>query len=81
MRNRRCPEYNEPAIVVKTLLEPVLSPDSEAGSPYFREIFDVVLGTIDDDGDFLCFYMDSHRFEPWSERGTTDEKVPSKPSA
>ena len=36
-----------------------------AGSSYFREPLDIVLGIVDEEGDFLVFYLDSRRFEPF----------------
>jgi hypothetical protein len=39
----------------------------DAGSPFFQEPLDVVLGIIDRDGDFFCYHYDSRRFEPFQE--------------
>ena len=68
LQNRRLPHKNQPAIVVKILDEPVISTDNEAGSPYFLEKLDIVLGVMSNDDTFLTFYYDSSRFEPYRER-------------
>jgi hypothetical protein len=65
MKNRRSPEYGEPAIVIEVLESPVLNPGDESGTPYFREPLDIVIGTLDADSDLLCFHYDSRRFEPF----------------
>ena len=70
MKNRRRPATNQPAIVLEVLSEPVFdtSPtDSSAGTPYFREPLDIVLGLVDVDGDFIVFHYDSRRLEPFPE--------------
>lgn len=57
-----------PFIVVEVLPEPVYGGGYSAGSPYFREPLDVILGTwaVGEHGndDFICFHMDSRRFQP-----------------
>lgn len=68
--NRRWPQYNQSAIVVEVLSEPILDSSEQPGSPYFREPLDLVIGHFVDKGearsDFLTFYVDSRRFQPWS---------------
>lgn len=69
LRNRMRPKEKEPAIVVQQLEEPVLNdPDGEAGTPYYREPLDLILGVLDEDGDFICYHYDSRRFEPLEKR-------------
>ncbi len=63
MKNKRKPEYNEPAIVVEVLSEPVMENSANPGSAYFREKLDIILAVIDTDNDFLVFHYDSRRFE------------------
>ncbi len=67
LRNRRAPDYNEPAIVRAVLTEPVADEGQfgrDSGSPGFREPLTLVLGFLVDDGDFLEFYYDGRQFEP-----------------
>lgn len=65
LKNKRRPGYGEPAIVIKVLPEPILDKSGDAGSPYFREPLDLLLGVIDEDGDFIIFHYDKRRFEPF----------------
>jgi hypothetical protein len=62
MRNRTKPLDGQTAIVVEVLDEPVF-PDKDAGSQYFREPLDIVLGFLDEDGEFAQYHFDSRRFE------------------
>lgn len=65
LKNRKLPFENQPAIVVD-ILNPPLIHKEEAGSPYFREPLDILLGFIDEiDDDFVVFHFDSRRFEPY----------------
>lgn len=63
LKNRRRPQYGEPAIVVEVLQKPVFAEEAEAATPYFREPLDLILGILDTDNDFLCFHFDKRRFE------------------
>jgi hypothetical protein len=66
MKNRKRPAYGEPAIVVQVLEESVrdMQGETEAGSPYFREPLDLVIGLLgEEDNEFLLFHVDSRRFE------------------
>lgn len=63
MINKKIPGENEVGIVIEMLEEPLRDNDGrDAGSPYFREPLDLVLGVFDQDGDFITFYFDSRRF-------------------
>lgn len=67
LRNRGMPAYNEPVVVRKVLVTPVLDMCETArcsGSPYFEEPLTLVLGIIDPDGDFVELHYDGRRFEP-----------------
>lgn len=66
LKNRRRPNYDEPVIVVEVLEEPVFDIDTDASSSYFREPLDLVLGFIDQAGDFVAYYFDKRRFQPYS---------------
>lgn len=65
LQNRKLPHKNQPAIVIAILDKPVISTDEEAGSPYFLETLDIILGVIVENGTFLTYYYDSRRFEPY----------------
>jgi hypothetical protein len=68
LKNKKRPYSNQPAIVVQLLETPLINKfGEETGSPYYREPLDIVLGLFDDDGEFLMFYYDKRRFEPYSE--------------
>lgn len=60
LKNRRRPKYNEPAIVIKVLDEPIFSDETKSGSPYFREPLDIVLGVMINEK-FEIFYYDKRR--------------------
>lgn len=65
LKNRKLPYQDQPTIVVAVLDEPITESQEDAGSPYFREPLDIVLGMIDDEDTFLTFYYDSRRFEAY----------------
>jgi len=65
LKNRKLPHKNQPAIVIAILYQPVISTDKDAGTPYFLETLDIILGVIVENGTFLTFYYDSRRFEPY----------------
>jgi hypothetical protein len=71
LKNRRFPLYGQPAIIVEKLDPPILDHEEEAGSTYYREPLDVLLGILHKDGDFLIFHFDSRRFQPYQ----SDEAV------
>jgi hypothetical protein len=67
LKNRRTPEYGEPAIVTGVLPTPVFDPsETAAGSPYFQEPLNLVIGVFRED-DLLEFRVDGRRFEPLKE--------------
>lgn len=76
LRNRRWPHDDQPAIVIEVLSEPILDHSEDPGSPYYREPLDLVLGHFIDRGeargDFLTFYVDGRRFQPWSDIQNTE---------
>ncbi|TGO02682.1 hypothetical protein PN36_20705 [Candidatus Thiomargarita nelsonii] len=68
LKNKARPLFNEPAIVMQILDTPLRDQEKQdSGTPYFNEPLDLVLGLIDDDGDFVIFYYDKRRFEPYQE--------------
>ena len=46
LKNKRHPRYGQPAVVIGVLDSPILDREDEAGSAYFREPLDLVLGLI-----------------------------------
>lgn len=64
LKNRKYPAYGECGVVVKILPEPLMDAGNDAGSSYFREPLDIVLGFLDGDGDFITYHFDSRRFAP-----------------
>ena len=53
-----------PFIVVEVLDSPIFDNEDGAGSPYFHEPLDIVLGKVMDDGErFVTHYYDSRRME------------------
>ncbi|NEX23390.1 hypothetical protein G3480_24370 [Thiorhodococcus mannitoliphagus] len=71
LRNHRVPRYQQPVVVIEVLPESIHDQDREAGSTYFREPLDLVLGLIGDEdpgrGELVTFHFDSRRFQPWTE--------------
>lgn len=65
LKNRRRPAYDEPVVVVNVLEESVVSTKSESSSTYFREPLDLILGFLDEDREFVTYYFDSRRMEPF----------------
>jgi hypothetical protein len=65
LKNRKFPDYGEPAIVTAVLPSPVFDPSEvSSASPYFQEPLSIIIGTYRDD-DFLEFRVDGRRFEPF----------------
>ncbi len=67
LKNKKRPEDGEPAIVVEVLKDPVFDQEQGPGSAYYRERLDIVLGLLDEDGEFLLFHFDSRRFRALEE--------------
>lgn len=67
MRNRRTPDYGTPVVVVEILSDFPIDEEHGPGSGYYRERLDIILGFVDDDGEFSMFHYDSRRFEPFVE--------------
>lgn len=63
LKNRRYPEYEQPAIVLEVLSDPFFDDEDTTASPYYREPLDLKLGFFDQDGDLVSYYFDSRRFE------------------
>lgn len=67
MRNKLRPPDGAPSIVIDVLTEPQYDArdDRDSGSRYYREPLDIILGMIDEDGEFSVYHFDSRRFEPF----------------
>ncbi|QQS52911.1 MAG: hypothetical protein IPM89_08125 [Candidatus Competibacteraceae bacterium] len=65
LKNRRFPAYGQPAMVVDVLDPPRLDHEDEAGSPYYREPLNLLLGLLWETGDFLVYHFDRRRFQPY----------------
>ena len=64
LKNRKLPDYGEPAIVTGVLPGPNYDPsETSSASPYFQEPLSSVVGVHHDD-DLLEFRIDGRRFEP-----------------
>ncbi len=67
LKNKRIPRYGQPAVVIEVLEAPVLDREDEAGSTYFREPLDLVLGLLWDEGpargELVTFHYDGRRFQ------------------
>ena len=70
LKNRRWPARGIPGIVVEMLATPIFDTD-EAGSTYFREPLDMVIGVFMDAGEhrgeFYVFHTSSERYQPCAE--------------
>lgn len=67
LRNKGHPDYGVAAVVLTTHAQPVFDETQNAGSAYFREPLDLVIGVLDSDGDLAALHVDSRRFQPFSE--------------
>jgi hypothetical protein len=65
LRNRGVPSYGEPAIVVDVFDNSVEKMVEHRGQAISLDIIDIVIGTYDEDGDFLLVCTDSQRLERW----------------
>ena len=65
LKNTKFPQYGEPVIVRKVMDIPLRSSTEETGSPYFCDQLNIIIGTLDDEGDFFEFHADGRRYEPF----------------
>lgn len=70
MKNRKMPEYSQPAVVMEVLDCPVIDPEKEVASCYYGEPLSVRLGFIDSDGDFVSYLFDKRRFRRFPEQNS-----------
>jgi hypothetical protein len=65
LKNRKFPDYGEPAIVTAVLPIPIFdSSEIAAASPYFQEPLTLIIGTYRDE-DLLEYRVDGRKFEPF----------------
>jgi hypothetical protein len=69
LKNRKSPEYGKPGIVVEVLSPPIIDTTFDSGSTYFREQLGMIIGFIDEDGDFITYHADARRFEVYAGSG------------
>lgn len=67
LRLGQWPAPGQPAIVTRVLDTPVSHPDATPGSIAYNVRFDLRVGVIDGDGDFVEFLYDSRRMQPYTE--------------
>jgi len=60
--NRKRPKLDEYGVVIEVLPEPLYGKEKSAGSPYFHEPLDLVIGLLDNDGDLVRYCYDKRRF-------------------
>lgn len=66
-KNTRRPSYGEPVIVVAVLEQADYDVSEDAGSPYYRQPLNLIVGMIDSSEGFLLYHVDGRRFEPYDE--------------
>jgi hypothetical protein len=64
LRNRLIPRDEQLGVVVEVLTSPLIDPDFNSGTAYFREPLDIVVAIIDSEGDFALMYLDKRRLIP-----------------
>lgn len=65
MSFKKRPRVGQAAIVAQILESPIERPDKEYGGAYATESLDMVIGVIDSEGDYLEYFADSRRFQPF----------------
>jgi hypothetical protein len=65
LKNKSRPGYGSPGVVMEVLATAIEDVSQTAGSAYYREPLDLVLGLLDSDGGLVVYHYDSRRFEPY----------------
>ncbi|QTA91904.1 hypothetical protein [Desulfonema magnum] len=66
VKNRVRPRLREPAVIIKLLETPEFDTEKDAGTPYFKEPLDMIIGVLEEDEDnLLFFHVDKRRFKPF----------------
>lgn len=68
LKNRRFPDYNEPAIIMEVLDEPIYNEDEEPASPYYNEPLTIKIGFLVDERDFITYLVNQRRLEKFAEK-------------
>lgn len=63
LKNKRFPDYGQPAIVLDVLDSPITDYDNDIASQYYGEQLNVRVGFFDDNDDFVAFLFDGRRFQ------------------
>jgi len=63
LKNKGRPAHGEPVVVIEMLPEPLINTENGAGTAYFREPLDIIVGQLDSDDDFVLWHLDSRRME------------------
>jgi len=68
LKNRRTPAYDMPAVVREVADMPFFD-EAEitkcSGNPYYREPLTLRIGILDEEGDYLEYWVDGRRLEPF----------------
>ncbi len=64
LKDKRFPQYGEPAVVLAVLAEPVNETGDDTTSQYSCAVNDIIIGVKAPDGDFAHYYADSRRWQP-----------------
>lgn len=64
MKDRKAPEVGQPAVVMEVIPELLKDPEAGFGNHYATSQYDMIIGVFLK-GDFIQFYADSRRYEPF----------------
>ncbi|WP_421185625.1 hypothetical protein [Aeromonas enteropelogenes] len=67
LKDKRFPQYGEPAVVLAVLAEPVNEAGDDTCSQYSCAVNDIIIGVKAPDGDFAHYYADSRRWQPFQQ--------------
>lgn len=66
------PKGDDTCVVLETVKEPIRNQyEKHTGTPFWNMPFDIRVGLLDEDGDFVAFWFDSAMFEPAREKDNT----------
>jgi len=63
-KNRLLPLYSQPVIIVDYVPD-LVDPKELSDSMHFRENIELCIGLLDADDNFICFWVDKDRMEPY----------------
>ncbi|WP_421215985.1 hypothetical protein [Aeromonas enteropelogenes] len=67
LKDKRFPQYGEPAVVLAVLAEPVNEAGDDTSSQYSCSVNDIIIGVKAPGGDFAHYYADSRRWQPFQQ--------------